>query len=459
MTSPQTHRPAGDRWLIAALLLAALSELGIREIHHQFASESSRMRNLITLWLAISFASWCGQQLRNEKLRHWLSRALVATSGVAALAAILSPAISASTQFAGDAPWKAGALLLSLFILFCPRQPWARCRPMIASGVLLFVWSQPLLVAIFAPSVQWPGTQMDTVAPSTDRKAATVVFLLDELNAREAPVIEAALVRQGLTVNSKRIESIDRNTIQVIPGLFSHESFGEAKACSPNAVCSKGRMLDFSRVSASRPDIDVVGFFHPYCAINGLRWCRRIALSWNILNVDRWRCALWRRTGWPTALNAPACARAESLPWLELRAHTLAEVRQAPVMSRGGVLYAHLPLPHPPGNSPEGTLAADYLADVTQASEFIEDVVQRLRKSGLSARIVVFSDHPLRQASWCSAYKSVRGAACGNADRLMDTAVPLIVAAEPTVLLPSLTGITRNDQVFPLIQDWPPVTR
>jgi hypothetical protein len=115
----------------------------------------------------------------------------------------------------------------------------------------------------------------------------------------------------------------------------------------------------------------------------------------------------------------------------------------------GGMLYAHLPLPHPPGERPGGTLKQDYQDNLALASEFLGQMVDRARAAKLERlRLVVFSDHPLRQSLWCSK-PAYRAQGCQPVAELEDAQVPLIVGtlgSEP----PELDAIKSNAQVFDL---------
>jgi hypothetical protein len=238
--------------------------------------------------------------------------------------------------------------------------------------------------------------------------------------------------------------------------MFAGVSFRGAKACSPSAICAGSEVLDFARIRASAPDIDVVGFYHPYCDMQGLRWCRRITQHYDDLSeFDRWRCALWRRTGWAGgSLSAQACGNVDGLVWENVRRAVIATMRQAPTLQSGGVLYVHVPLPHPPGEAGGQTLRADYEANLVRAAQLLGELITTVDKAGLTPRIVLFSDHPLRQVYWCKEAVQYAGAGCVMDASLRDAEVPVIVAARRGTPLPSLENIESNAQVFSLIGAW-----
>jgi hypothetical protein len=123
----------------------------------------------------------------------------------------------------------------------------------------------------------------------------------------------------------------------------------------------------------------------------------------------------------------------------------------APFWHSGGVLFAHEPIPHPPGADARQSLVQHYSHNVERAAELVQRSVQRLRANGHRAfQVVVFSDHPLRVAMWCNNGMYSR-ARCDGAQNLTDTEVPLLVGS--TGELPDLASYTRNDQVFMLVTD------
>ncbi|MEQ1682333.1 MAG: hypothetical protein ABL916_01690 [Burkholderiaceae bacterium] len=58
----------------------------------------------------------------------------------------------------------------------------------------------------------------------------------------------------------------------------------------------------------------------------------------------------------------------------------------------------------------------------------------------------------MRQGLWCSTYFPYASNRCAPVEALNDTRVPLIVAGSGE--LPSIDGITANDQVFALAAAW-----
>lgn len=447
-----------DRWALAALLLAALSELAIAEAYHRFGLTIGRLVPLLAGTALVWGVSWWAGWRPSAPGRVRTSRAtVVGAAGLALHVAVLPAATAHVSGGTVTALWS-GLAVMGLAVLFVPAGAWARCRPVVGVAVLLFVGGQPLIAWWTAPSFAWPPVATVPVPADGSMRTATIVLLMDELNASDAPAFERALADAGLAVDSARVTSVDRNTIQVVPSLFAGR-FSDAKPCSISSVCSDSRVLDFSKVVATRPDIDVVGFYHPYCAIAGLRWCRREGLDLAFTAWPRWHCALWRRGLWSAPANPSGCIDLLVWPWEDLRSRVLRDVEEAPTMTLGGLLFAHVPLPHPPGRVGGTSLSEDYRENVNRASRWVAGLAVRVRQAGLSPRFVIFSDHPLRQENWCEAHVPYRQAGCVPDPALRDTQVPLIVAGMPGTVLPALAGLTDNSRVFSLIGEWPAAPR
>jgi hypothetical protein len=304
------------------------------------------------------------------------------------------------------------------------------------------------LVLALAPRQAWPAPVEQASAPASPTQA-TVIVLLDEFSASYASALPRALMDAGLKVQAKAVESVGDKTADVIPQLFSGRSFKSAKPCGLSAICSGNYALDFSRISASRPDVDVVGFYHPYCAITGLRSCALIARTSSILDVDRWDCA-WQRMALQFSVGAPSHCKEEPplLPRFE------DAIMRAPVWRQGGLLYVHVALPHLPGASAAGTMVDDYADNVDKAVSLILRMVAQARASGiLQLQLVVFSDHGLRPALWCAEARYQAKAGCAPARLVVDGMVPLVVTGYG-VDLPDISQVASNGHVFDLLQPW-----
>lgn len=430
-------RPHADGIAGLLLLLSATIELGLRESFYRISSEGPGLL-MLALGLVLVLAAW-----RFGK-GPWRRVALIAAIMV------WLPTCGASLW-----PWPwgglgAAALVVASLSLMAGRVDeirWTAIRRALVTAGLIFVASQPILAAWRAPSVDWPSIAAEAAGP---RPALTVVVLLDELNARAAGPIAAAMGRTGLPVLRRAILPAGDATSKVVPALFTGRKFDEVKPCGWLTVCSGDEVLDFERIQASRPDIDIVGFYMPYCAVGGLRSCAVLSPQQPYLDWRRWRCAIQRRSGAVARLGGEVerrdCAMLGGRVWADLGDRVEAAIWRAPVWQHGGLLFVHAPLPHPPGQG-GGTLEEHYRANVQKAGRLVGAIADRLARQNRDFAFVVFSDHPLRAGVWCKSTQ-YRDHGCPLDPALRDDRVPLLVAG---AVDPAKVDIESNKDVFQLI--------
>ena len=435
-------------------LLSAAAELVLREAYHRISTESIGIFVVAVVWIGVLVASLVRARARDSRTGRGIGRLAVLLAVATTLYVLAGPA---TAVLASHVAWRyvvmtASAIALvgaALWALAADDNAWTRARRVLVMGCVLFMTSQLVFSALRAPWLVWPP--VGQAAQEDSRRTATVFLLLDELNAKSAEPLVELLRRQGLTVRAKPIATVGDSTRKVIPEMFSGLRFEQAKPCGTTAICGVSNVLDFARISASRPDVDVVGFFHPYCAIRGLRTCERLPIRLTLLDADRWLCAMWRRTGIPTDLPASRCNGVYNRAWADLLRETIDALWRAPVWREGGFLFAHVPLPHPPGADVDGSLQSHYQDNVNRAILLVADMLPRVHASGLELRLVIFSDHPLRQVYWCTHHIPYATSGCAPHEAFQDEQVPLIIAGER---LPALEAITTNAQVFNLAATW-----
>ena len=442
-----------DPLVAHAMFAVAMIELLMRDAYHRTSAEALKQVLVVVAWTLVALLLLASMPRRREMgHRAWPARVAVLVGLVAVGDVMLGIALRgvASSGAAGLAMvWAlvGGLALGSASLLRTTTANWCRWRNALATAAIIFLASQPALALLHAPAIAWPPAAQGTPVPRT----ATVFLLLDELDASLAPAFVDRLQAAGYDVRHRGVRPVGPNTITVVPQMFAGVSFNHPKPCGPSAICSAAHVLDFARVSASRPDVDVVGFYHPYCALRGLRWCERLEAEHVLLDADRWGCALWRRVGVPR-LDPQRCDAAYNRVWQRLRDRALEAFWRAPVWHEGGFLFAHLPLPHPPGATRGGSLDLEYLGNAANAVDLVQHISERLRDAGLAMRLVIFSDHPLRRAQWCGEYAPyVRTSACAGPARAQEYAVPVIVAgAQP----PAIDDIVDNGAVFEIAARW-----
>ncbi|WP_416760918.1 hypothetical protein ACNI65_02220 [Roseateles sp. So40a] len=443
----------------AAVWTSAWIEVLVRDRYHALYSQLDNMAWLIALG---------GFYLLERLVARWAPKAWAATLSARYL--VLAAVLWAWIVLFGGASGQrfvAGVILsAALAVGLLIAMPWLLRRmpaasasalatrgPMaIAVAAMLFVLLPPAMALWSAPSLSWPSRQAATApaasqtSPAFGRDRTVLILLFDELNDAAVGGIQAALTAQGLHVAHRPLEPVGDGTAKVVPAMWLGRPFKDPKPCSNSAICSGRDILDFSKVLASRQDIDVVGFYHPYCAMQGLRWCRRESplgvFDWS----DRWVCAVRRRMG----LTMPErCHREQHLSWTRLVERTEQAYWQAPFWQQGGMLYAHLPFPHPPASDSRQTFVEQYAAGTSKAARLASASVERLRAAGIKdIAVIVTSDHPLRVDGWCSngTYSARR---CQGSEQLKDSKVPLLVAADGA--LPELAPFNSNQQVFDVL--------
>jgi len=429
----------------------------MREFYHRVSAESFRLASLAGIGLLLMLAGVLFGLVRGRlewRMRRWQLLCAAAVS-----AGFIFIRSGGAYSLAVPASWVVVACLVLLVVTaawaaYASELTWTRARRALCVAFFVFVGIQPVLVALQAPELSWPpvATPASATAPSASVSAPvrriTMFVLLDELNATASAPFVQALLDQGLKVRSKAIVPVADGTAKVVPAMFTGQDFGSAKPCSTTAICSGAHILDFSRVKASRPDVDVVGFFHPYCAMRGLRYCEQAVVAQSVLDIGRWRCGAWRRTGIPPDTSMAYCDKVYRTDWPAMTDEVERAIWRAPAWRQGGFLFVHVPLPHPPGRKEAATLQENYEENLARARELVARMAARAHEASMSIRMVLFSDHPLRQAEWCADQWVYSSRGCKPIQELEDAMVPLIVADDDE--LPILDSIVRNDQIFSL---------
>jgi hypothetical protein len=452
--------------LAASLILAsALAELSMREAFYRISAEAPRILGVLIVWLALVLASaWVRIRRRARRRvshgpefqvdRAWFGPALVGISVAVWAQVVLGPWLS--NALAATLVPELGPLLVLFVLIFTligagaklPPSAWSVLRRALCVVGAIFVLSQPVLAHWRAHDILWPVP--DTAEPPSPRSPETQIFvLLDELNDKAAGPIMAAMSNSVRAVHHLALIPVADGTLKVVPAMFARKPFPDSKPCSPTTICSGNQVLDFSRIHASRPDIDVVGFYLPYCAIQGLRSCHVEKPATPIFSLERWGCAFLRRS---EALARVAgevmhryCGELGGKVWADLSIEVERRIWQAPVWHDGGVLFVHMPLPHPSSRDPANGLAAHYASNLDAAAQLIGRIAATLGQDpSRSFSLVVFSDHPLRPATWCESAQQ-----CLDDESLADDRVPLLVTGD----LPATFGRLRSNQdVFDLLR-------
>jgi hypothetical protein len=267
------------------------------------------------------------------------------------------------------------------------------------------------------------------VAIQRDLKA-NVVLVLDEFSPEYSDAITEELRNLGLSVSYGEPEKAGKDTTNAIPAMMTGSVFEDVSPCSSSSLCGSN-YIDFTSINAASDNVDVVGFWHPYCAISNLRSCYRVEVPYFAAELD---------------LAAIASSLARELPVIRLFARardskadkdeqTQQMTRQlirssalsAPFWDEGGILYVHYLGPHPTGGGHEMSLETHYKSNLSDAAALTSEIAQKLvSRFGEEFNLVVTSDHPLRSI-WCE-HPQYQSPTCMNGIAIEGQYVPYITA-------------------------------
>jgi hypothetical protein len=304
-------------------------------------------------------------------------------------------------------PWWAklavGGVFATLFLLLFLRvgaEGWRKVAKSIIVASAVFVLS-PMLIAWSHSS---PGQGKLFGIAHAAGVNNYLVLVLDETS----PEYTAGMVRElegaQLHVKSAEVAEAGAATLNAIPSMLSTSRHDDVAPCTPTALCG-AQGFDFAALTADGK-ADVVGFWHPYCAIRGLRSCAREEhVFTDSSSVDFGLYTLWCGQFNRGAILA-FCNKTfpRSAATARTRRDMAAQVERAPFWREGGLLYVHFPLPHPSMSGDFPSLRSEYEANVGAAERMVAQLAARLRASfGDDFALVITADHPLRIALWCAA--------------------------------------------------------
>lgn len=332
-------------------------------------------------------------------------------------------------------------LILLLAIFWANNRSWELISNSLCAVVVFFI----LTPYAFALGKSNPVLWLDGFNESRDSNT-TVFLLFDELSAKAIEPLVTELTESEGRVWVKSLNPAGQNTINVIPSLFSQGRYAGDRVCGLSALCTADSSFDFSEVIVGRPDVDVIGFYMPYCAISNLRSCAFVPF---VKNRD-WLCAFSR--GYKLFLErlgrsfSEVCASDLIAAQRTMLAATENALWAAPAWALGGVLYAHLPSPHPVGlMAASRSLSQDYESNLQDVKTIVKKALVLLRSADRPFRLIVFSDHPLRRRHCDDPIYAVSNC---NKTKYFDDKVPLIVIGDR----PSgFDAIKSNDEIFSLI--------
>jgi hypothetical protein len=284
-------------------------------------------------------------------------------------------------------------------IFYFSDRPWHRGAPIILIAVS--AWSLSPLLLAWIQSDQATHRTLTIERVVRDPPKAVVVLILDEMSPELAPLLRPVLTDQGHILHVGQVKRAGENTVNAIPSMLTPQRHDDVAPCGATSLCGTV-FFDMARLRASRPDTDVVGFFHPYCAVLGLRSCW-IAKPGNA-NLEKLFNRLIYKFQSVTAGEVLKLREPLSKSNLEsMREAITQNALNAPFWSEGGgILYVHQLLPHPGGARTGLGLDEEYHDKMLQAVRFVSLIKDKLQRNfGKEYLLIVTSDHPLRSSMWC----------------------------------------------------------
>jgi hypothetical protein len=322
------------------------------------------------------------------------------------------------------------ALLSVASLLHLSDRAWHRSSRIILATILAWGLSPLLLAWIQSDQAMYRTFTIDRVVQNPPK--AVVVLILDEMSPELAPLLRAVLTTDDHILHVGQVKRAGKNTINAIPSMLTPQLHDNVAVCSATSLCGSV-FFDMARLRTSVPGTDVVGFYHPYCAILGLRSCwipmpppANFAGYFNEVTA-KFHLATG---GVFPKLKQPVAAWTEESTRDAIAQHAL----NAPFWTEGGgFLYVHQSLPHPKTVTTELGLRDEYNTNMREASEFVNLIKNKLqRRFGKEYLLIVTSDHPLRTSMWCRkpAYKST---SCVKENFVETSNVPFVVSAPQNV--------------------------
>lgn len=329
----------------------------------------------------------------------------------------------------------AGLIFIAVvaIVKFIPHALWNRLAISVAFTLFLFV-SMP-----FTPLFKLLGPDYETLDFSKlgEIHQAKVVMVLDELSPEGAQQIVTRLVSEGFWVDNTNMPAAAQTTLEAIPAMLTGELDRSILPCSFSALCGLS-VTDFQNFYVNGNGYDVVGYWHAYCEIKGLRSCFRLIRhqSQPFLSTLKY-AACYLDRGLFTQYLTSCEPKSESMykfAWPNVVKEVDNAIFTAPFWNAGGNLFVHIPLPHPIFDvAAKSTLKAEYKNNVFIAEQLVVKISRKLKKRfGNNFSLSILSDHSLRaELIWCThdAYSHQGLQSCLSDNEKNNALVPLIRVA------------------------------
>ena len=389
-------------WLsIFATLTPSIYEAGYNA--HAMSFRTSLLSAILASIVLIIPSVFCAIFIKSLNLIRFIAGSTIAL-GIYKIFRIYFPKI--------DLGW-GGKIALLIFVTFSLVFLIRHASEITWNKWLKIIFTFLALWIISLPAIAWLQDKQNNTLISTlslknifsSTPKAVVILVLDEASPELSEILNKELKGSAHTLFSERVEKAGDATLYALPSMLTPNHYHEMTICGFSQLCG-GKSFNMRKLKASSANIDVVGFYHPYCAIQGLRSCwiadstKRDSpgAQLKLLKATLWRLEL---------INTNNINTAQHKFVEDIYGFTRQSIEErsfkAPFWQNGGILFIHQLLPHPSGVGPKRTLADEYLSNSKQAAEFIGDLNKNLEKNFQGDyAIIITSDHPLRSSMWCS---------------------------------------------------------
>ena len=334
---------------------------------------------------------------------------------------------------------KLGFALLTAALIFgavgfCGDLFWRKTG--IASLVFLIAWavSTPVISLFQTDTTITPTLSVERILKHPPK--AVVVIILDELSPEMAPIFMPGLDNAKHLIHVGTTLKAGKNTINAIPSMLKDKRHDDVVVCGYTMLCGENP-FDMSQLKVNNTSTDIVGFYHPYCAIQGLRSCwkadnnpKKYPTPSITLNYLRLLISSLPIINTFFKINPnEESHNTNNSEYIYIRNSVTQHALTAPIWTEGGLLYIHQFLPHPVGNGTKRRLKEEYEGNLHKAAEFVSTLKHRLQNHfGADYALIITTDHPLRTKKWCS--DSIFAEAdCERENHAETGTIPFIVSA------------------------------
>ena len=340
-------------------------------------------------------------------------------------------------------------ILAAIFIYVLTAEAWRLLQKIIFVFSAGWLLSNPLTIYILSRNLPETTPVLNIGKILENPPKAVVVIVADETSPEYANYFIRALNIDHHILNTTNVKKAGKNTINAIPSMLTNNRHDEIDVCGVSKLCGSN-IIDFSKLSATSAKTHVIGLYHPYCNIKGLKSCWHPKFDLDSPEHPTYHESFASKlpiikslSYFKNEINMNDLHKEYIIN--KYRRHLL----ESPFWSDAGLLYFHQPLPHPLGiiSKPATNLHNEYINNINLAVDNVKLIQSKLIANfGNDYAIIITSDHPLRTSFWCqeSGYKLVN---CNNENPAEGDLVPFIVLApkSTTVHMPTTNvGVFAN---------------